>query len=96
MVKKNRGKVLEEKANNPLPDNLLVISINYHDYVFPYEDGMAIVEAFKKAEGIANRSNNDKRRIYPIEVNLDLHPLSHQQYVEAKLLALIEGEKENE
>lgn len=96
MANKTQAMSQKDAAGQLIPDNKLVISINYHDYVFPYDDGIAVINAFRKAERIENRNSDTLRRIIPIDVNLDSHPLSHQLYAEAKLLTLIEGEEEDE
>lgn len=71
-------------------DNYLLVSLAYSNkFVFPYKEGMAVIEAFSKAE-MLDEPYNAQHRIKPIErIELEFRVLSADEYERIKIAAIL-------
>lgn len=78
----------------PVIDNHIMFHMPYDHFVLPFEEGVKLIGCLKNAEQVKNVYSD--KRIVPIECKFDTTILSHQEYAEAKLKFLIEGDENNE
>lgn len=92
--------LLEEKAQqdaivNNLDANYIRISFGYNsDYVFPFDQGIALLEQFKIAEKY-DRSDYSNPKITPIDHEMEAKILSRDSYINLKMRHLL-GVSENQ
>lgn len=78
------------KLIDTMPDNHMVIKIQYTYFVVPYKDGIKILEAFKNAELVNKDSYNDpKITPVPLDCNVTAEPLSHEKYTVMKMMHIL-------
>ena len=72
------------------------ISFGYSSkYILPYEDGLALMKCFAHAETLTD-SYNDNAAIVKLKDSPELSIISHEEYAEIKMRALLKGAEKDE
>lgn len=79
---------INELIEQELP-RFLIIGFRYTEYVFPYEDGIKILEMFRKAESY-NRDDYNNPKILPIDTkSIEVKLMSGEEYRDLKAKELL-------
>ena len=77
------------KEINTTPDNYIKIEFDYNcSYIFPYDDGITILNMFKNAEEY-NTENYENHTIIPLKNTPTTTVIANQQYKNMKMAALL-------
>ena len=80
---------LRKQAEEPIHSNYLKIKFSYNcTMIFPYEDGIKLIEACKYAENL-NTDDYQNNYIDNKSINLDTTVLSREEYLDLKMKYLL-------
>lgn len=76
----------------PVDNNLLIVSVGYNNFVFPYDVGYELIKAFRQAEMVDIGYSDKIEKVFPIPLEtLKFRFLSEYAYKQRKMELLIEG-----